>query len=78
MVRRDNYFRAKILHQSAAFDRHAFRHCDDQTVFSGGGDHCQTEAGVAAGWFNDDAAGFEFAFAFSRIDHGNRDTVLYA
>jgi len=63
-------------HQSAALDAHAVGHDQHQFVALDGGDHGQTDAGVARGGFNDGAACFECAGFFGVFHHGQRDAVL--
>ena len=64
------------LHQVAAFDRHAFRHDQDQLVALHRGHHGQADAGVARGRLNDGATGLQVAIRFGSLDHGQRDAVL--
>ena len=74
----ENDFSAVGLQQFATFRAHGFRHRKNGTVTFARGNACQTDAGVAACGFNDDAAGFEKSFFLGIFDHRKRNTVLDA
>ncbi len=62
----------------AAFDRHGFRHGQDQLVALGGGSKGERDAGIAGGRLHQRClAGGDLALRFQRFDHGNTDAVLH-
>ena len=62
--------------RSAAFDRHAVGHDQDQPIALDRGDHGEADAGVAAGRLDDGAAGLQAAVGLGRLDHSEADAVL--
>jgi hypothetical protein len=69
--------RAQDHQHLAPFQRHGFRHHQDQLVALGGGNEGQCDAGVAAGRLDQHIlAGRDDALFFQRIDHADADTVL--
>jgi hypothetical protein len=64
--------------EGAAFQRHAFRHGEDELVALGCGDESQGNAGVAGGGLDDDRVLVDLAGFFARLDHGQADAVFHA
>ena len=61
----------------APFQRHAFRHHQDQAIAFGGGDEGQRDAGVARSRLDQRGlARGDDALRFHRLDHGDADAVL--
>ena len=69
---------AVCLHQIAALYAHGLRHCDNQTITSGSRNGSQTNSGITAGRFDDNAARFQQTLCLSIVDHALCDSVLYA
>ena len=76
--RGEHQFRTVCAQQHFALFTHAFRHGDDQFVAFGRAHHCQADARVARSGFHNGGAGLDFAFAFCRFHHGQRNTVFHA
>ena len=69
--------RAQDQQHLAPFQRHGFRHHQDQPIALGGGDEGQRDAGIAAGGFDQGGfAGRDDALLFQRLDHRDADAVL--
>jgi len=62
--------------QPPAFDAHRLRHGEDEAIPFDRGGEGQPDAGIAAGGFDDEAAGLEDAAFFGIHDHGEADAVL--
>ena len=65
------------FHQVAALHAHGLRHGDDQAIFFGRSNGCQTDAGVAGGGLNNGAAGLQLAGLFCVLYNGLSNTVLH-
>ena len=76
--RRQNDFRIKKAQHFTAFNRHAFRHGQDQSIPFGGANKRQRDAGIARRRLNQGRAFFDASIAFSRFDHRQTDTVFDA
>ena len=76
LARCEDDFSAISGNEVAAFDRHGFRHGDDDAVAASGRQRAQADAGVARGRLDDDRAFFEDAFLFSIFNHGFGDTIF--
>ena len=76
--RREHQFSAESFEHPPAFQAHALRHRHPEFVAASGADIGQPDAGVAAGWLNNDCFGGEQPIAFCGIDHRHRDPVLHA
>ena len=63
--------------QDAALLAHRLRHGQHQLVAARRADHCQRDAGVAAGRFDDLNAGFEQAFLFGIPYHVRANPAFY-
>ena len=74
---RQYQLRAVGLHELAALHAHGFGHDDDDAIAPGGGDGSQTDAGVAGGGFNDDAAGLQQTLLLRVVDHSLGDAVFH-
>ncbi len=66
------------LQKCHALYAHVFRHRENHAIALRCPDHGQPDSGVAAGGFNDGAAGFQTAFLFSSFDHAETNAVLDA
>ncbi|MPM37749.1 hypothetical protein SDC9_84368 [bioreactor metagenome] len=77
-ARRQDQLRTVGGQQFAPLDAHGFRHGQDELVALDRGGEGQADAGVAAGGFDDQGSGREFAVAFGGFDHGQTDPVLDA
>ena len=73
---RQDELSAVSLHQLPAFDGHRFGHHDDDPVASCRSDGGKSDACVAGGRLNDDAAGFQLAGCLGIVDHGLGNAVL--
>ena len=65
------------LQQIAALHAHGVGHGQDDMVPAGGPDGGQTDAGIAAGGFNDGGAGFQLALLLGGVQHGLGHAVLH-
>ena len=74
---RQHHLGAVGLHDLAALDTHGFRHDDDGTVASGGGNGGKTDAGIAGGGLNDYTAGMQQPLGLGILDHGLGHTILH-
>ena len=75
---RQHDFAAESLDHPAAFNRNGFAHHDDDVIAFDRSDHGQTDAGVAAGGFDDGFARRQAAVGLGLFDHGERNPVLDA
>ena len=69
---------AERAEQHAALVAHGLGHGQDDLVAAGRADHGQGDAGVAAGAFDDGAAGLERTGLLGRVDDRDADAVLHA
>mmetsp|Transcript_42601 Transcript_42601/g.78763 ORF Transcript_42601/g.78763 Transcript_42601/m.78763 type:complete len:246 (+) Transcript_42601:780-1517(+) len=68
---------AEGLEQDATFHGHGFRHGQDELVPSGGGDHGESDAGIAGGRFDEGRlAGDDVSSRLRLEDHGHGDPIL--
>ena len=67
---RQHHLRAEETQQLAALDAETFGHGDDERIALLRAHHRETDAGVAAGGFDDGLAGLQRAAAFGVFDDG--------
>ncbi len=60
----------------AAFPAHGVGHHKNQFVPSGCSSECQRNAGISAGWLNQDGVGMDHPGFFRGIDHCHANTVF--
>ena len=77
-ARGEHEFCAVDLHELAAFKGHRIWHHDDDAIAKIRANRRQTNAGVAAGWFDDRAARSKLAICLCLADHGKCNAVLHA
>ena len=75
---RQDQFGAQHGQQGAAFERHRFGHGEDELVAFGRRHEREGDAGVAAGWLDDDGVLLEDAALLGVLNHGHADAVLDA
>ncbi len=73
---RDADFGAERAHVEDFFLGHFIGNDEQDAIAFRTGNERETEAGVASGCLDHRAAGLQFSFALSRLDHGERDAVL--
>src|SRR5262245_22081570 len=76
LARREHDLGAERLQQPAALEAHCLGHGDNKAVTLGGTGEGQTDAGVAAGRFDDGGVLVDLALAFGGLDHADADAVL--
>ena len=64
--------------QRPALHAHGLGHRQDHLVAAGRADHCQCDTGVAAGAFDDRAAGLQCAGGFRSVHDGHAESILDA
>ena len=77
--RRQDEFGAEQRQHLAPFDRHRFRHHQNQFVAARRGDESQRNAGIAGGRLDKHAAsGRDLSLRLQSVDHRHADTILDA
>ena len=74
---RDNHLCAKEPHQLAPFDAERLCHGNHKRISFGRANHGKTNSGISAGRLDDGLAGLELSGLFGRLDHPERQSVLY-
>ena len=64
------------MHELASFNRHRFRHGQNQAVALDGANQGQADAGIARGRFDNDRVLVKQSFFLCILDHGQRNTIL--
>src|ERR1051326_4289750 len=64
--------------ETMALERHGFGHGEDKLVAFSRGDKREGDAGVTAGWLDDNGVFLEHAAFFGVLDHGHADAVFDA